>query len=569
MADSDDLDGPEDRPQAPLPRIDLLSKSSPDGGRNLFSDGDAAADSDLVRSLFALEEVKAEDGPLPVAEIEVPGSSDPETDGEAGPLFVSETGIPDPGAETSTRDAVPPPPPVVHAAAGAPSAPTPEEAERFLRSAETLTARPDGKEPRRRGLNWLFGRGEKRGKPAGATEPGMPAAEIARDMPIDLRQIDPAQAQATEIPDVAVTIDLKPEPPAVPAAPRPEREASRLILGPAPGKTEAFAADVDRMAPEKGENETAIPTAPGASADRSEAMEGSVGLTEVSGLAANSAGPGSPDMWKTPGAPPPAPSAKAGRARSRRGAPPIQVLIGWIGDSSRKDVIEHAKGFAEDHIETLETAWIALEQFRNGWIFEIHEGGAGLSYLPEVIEELSRDPDQVVWLPSGTGLNRVLTVRISEEQVFATILTEAESALVRKSGQDPLERTGRMRRLVPKGGLALAIGASLASVATITLLGTLQYAMMIDQRPLASRNFNPETLPHSQIVRLSGAIREDRWVSRIVFEEGQWRAEFEEVAAIKLPVEDEGAQKVIDDLYEEEERIRRSVRESIERETAQ
>ena len=33
------------------------------------------------------------------------------------------------------------------------------------------------------------------------------------------------------------------------------------------------------------------------------------------------------------------------RARPKRGFPPIQVLIGWIGESSRKDVLAHARGF--------------------------------------------------------------------------------------------------------------------------------------------------------------------------------------------------------------------------------
>lgn len=257
------------------------------------------------------------------------------------------------------------------------------------------------------------------------------------------------------------------------------------------------------------------------------------------------------------------------RKAPRRGAPPIQVLIGWIGESSRKDVVEHAKGFAEDHLETLESAWVTLEPFREGWIFEIHEGGAGSAYLPEIIDQLSRDPDQVVWIPSGTALNRVMTVRISEGQVFATILTESESALVRKSGQVPLERTGRMKRLLPKGNLALALGASMAAVATISLIGTFQYSIMIDQQPLPSRSFNAETLPHSQIIRLADGISENRWVSRIIFQDGQWRADFEEVAPVILPVDDAGARSVIQDIYDQEDRIQQNVLETIKRETSQ
>lgn len=262
--------------------------------------------------------------------------------------------------------------------------------------------------------------------------------------------------------------------------------------------------------------------------------------------------------------------AKARKTPKRsRGNPPIQVIIGWIGESNRKDVIEHARGFAADHIETLDSAWIAVNAFRDGHIFEVHEGGSGLAYMPDIIEQLTRDPDQVVWVPSGTVLNRVLTIRIAEDQIFSTVLTEAESTLVRGSGQEPLARTGRMVRLVPKGTGALATGIALAAVGAFTLIGAGYYASLINQQPLPSRTFNPENLPHSQIIRLSEGIRDDRWVSRIVFEDGQWRADFETVEELVLPVDDAGAQAVIDDLYKEEDRIKKAVEDSIEKETAQ
>jgi len=243
-------------------------------------------------------------------------------------------------------------------------------------------------------------------------------------------------------------------------------------------------------------------------------------------------------------------SAGKKKGRDPRGYPPIQVLIGWIGESSRKDVLEHARGFATDHIEALDTAWITMAEFRGGTLFEVHEGGGGAAYLPEIIEELSLDPDQVVWVPSGTKLNRVVTVSIVEDRPFSMMLNEADSARVRTSGQRPIERAGRMRRLRPRGTGVLVAGGTLFAVAFGALATSAFLSSRIDQQPIPSLPYSAETLPHGQIIGLSDALREDRWVSRILFENGSWRAEFETFDELTLPEDTGEAQQLIDEAVE-------------------
>lgn len=242
-----------------------------------------------------------------------------------------------------------------------------------------------------------------------------------------------------------------------------------------------------------------------------------------------------------------------GRGSDGRGFPPIQVIIGWIGESSRKDVLEHARGFAADHIESLGTAWIAMADFQGGTLFEIHEGGAGLSYLPDLIEGIGRDPDQVLWVPSGTRLNRVLTFSIVEAKPFSMILNEKDSVRVRASGQAPVDRNGKMRRLVPRGTPVLVVGVTLFSIALTSLAASAFLSARINQQPIPSLTFNAETLPHGQIVTLSNALREDRWVSRILFENGTWRAEFETFDDLVLPEDDGEAQQMINETVERDQ----------------
>lgn len=257
------------------------------------------------------------------------------------------------------------------------------------------------------------------------------------------------------------------------------------------------------------------------------------------------------------------------RARPKRGFPPIQVLIGWIGESSRKDVLAHARGFAADHIEAIDSAWIAMAEFRGGTLFEIHEGGSGNAYLPELIEVISRDPDQVLWVPSGTKMNRVVTFSIVEGRPFSMMLNEAESARVRASGQVPVERVGRMRRLSPRGNPVLVIGATLFSVSFSALAASAFLSARVDQQPVPSLSYNAEILPHGQIVSLSDALREDRWVSRILFEDGAWRAEFETFDELVLPEDTGAAQEMIDEAVKRDEVLQQERDRKIEELRAQ
>lgn len=239
---------------------------------------------------------------------------------------------------------------------------------------------------------------------------------------------------------------------------------------------------------------------------------------------------------------------KKDRQAVASGNPPITVVLGFVPEATRNDALQHAAGYAEDHLDAPENAWLALSEFKDGYFFELHEGGDGLAYLPQITEQLNTDPEAIVWIPSGSKLNRALTVEMVSGLPYATILTEEESSRIRASGQSSLPRTGKMTRLVKKGERALAIGISIAVLSVITLAGAAWYGAKVDQQPIILTKYNAEILPHGQIVELSSAMRDDRWVSRIVFEEGQWRADFESVEDITLPNDTEEAQKVRDEL---------------------
>src|SRR5690606_26127375 len=130
-------------------------------------------------------------------------------------------------------------------------------------------------------------------------------------------------------------------------------------------------------------------------------------------------------------------------------------------DASEQDVVQHARGYIQDHFGSQENAWIATAPFMDGFFFEVHEGGDGRSHLPALVEALTDWPDQMVWLSSGSKINRAITVAIEEGKPSTIVLNEDDTSRVRASGQRPLDRGGRMRPAIRKGERVLASGATI------------------------------------------------------------------------------------------------------------
>src|SRR3546814_9882973 len=129
----------------------------------------------------------------------------------------------------------------------------------------------------------------------------------------------------------------------------------------------------------------------------------------------------------------------------------------WSSDvcSSDLDAIAHAKGFAKRRFEAADASWYAVMPFDDGFLYEVHEGGAGHGYLAGVAAALSQDDVPTVWIPSGS---RACQITMRDGRPLGLLLSEADSATLRESDIEPLPRSGRIRQVSPKGTGVLPVG---------------------------------------------------------------------------------------------------------------
>jgi len=233
------------------------------------------------------------------------------------------------------------------------------------------------------------------------------------------------------------------------------------------------------------------------------------------------------------------------------GGPPIQVIVDWIAEARQNDVIHHARGAIQDHFGSLENAWLAVAPFAGGYFFEIHEGGDGRSHLPTLVEELTRDSSQMLWLPSGTRLNRAVVVSVIDDIPDAAMLNEEESRKVRDSGQSPLPRTGRMQRAQRKGERVLAAGAVVSLLGILVVAGSMVFSLLAPRYVAQMKKLDAARLPIGQLALLN-AVTSDRYVERLVFENGKWEPTWRSVPEITLPDGREDLRRMLPEILKRE-----------------
>lgn len=198
-------------------------------------------------------------------------------------------------------------------------------------------------------------------------------------------------------------------------------------------------------------------------------------------------------------------------------ATPLTLVIGFQSGVGQKDVVAYAKGWADRYFQAKERSWWAVRKWRDGFFYELHEGGPGRSYLPDVVARLDADPDAELHIPVG---ERLFVVSAKPKPV-GLLLTEAESDRVRPTAQMAEAGPG-MRPLNDSGLGVLMLGASIAFAGSVAAgVGGYLAAMAYWYDPPAAA-MPVADLPHKQWAFANTPPTGDDYVAALRYDGGKW-----------------------------------------------
>lgn len=202
---------------------------------------------------------------------------------------------------------------------------------------------------------------------------------------------------------------------------------------------------------------------------------------------------------------------------------PVQIVFGFQAVGSAKDVESIAKERCVSKLAP-DISWYAIAPFAGGHLFECHEGGSGVAYLPEVIRELSLNMAAgEVHVPSG---DRLFRIAMRDGHPICLKLSEQESKIALTKSTTVLPKpTGKMKPAVKSGDGFIQVGAVLMAFGTIALFASIGYYFVSTATEQMSKTVAHEQLPHRQWDSIR-RLRTDQYVSRLRYTDGRWQIDF-------------------------------------------
>lgn len=225
---------------------------------------------------------------------------------------------------------------------------------------------------------------------------------------------------------------------------------------------------------------------------------------------------------------------------------PINVLVGTCA-GSKQDTEALARSQIERYFDIPGNSWMLIRQIDQAYVYEIHEGGSGKPYLPNILKAM-KEQQGSVFLQTLSG--KAIQIVRRENGALSTLMLPAKAERSPSDIEVDVDLTGSMKPYATTGaewnriGLAsLSLGVLMMTIAgvvsksfDIAMQGYLEVASTLPISRIAELTVKPETpanivkpletLPVSQWNQLFEAqLGYGESISRLVYERGQWEVQ--------------------------------------------
>jgi hypothetical protein len=195
--------------------------------------------------------------------------------------------------------------------------------------------------------------------------------------------------------------------------------------------------------------------------------------------------------------------------------------MGFLPEVNEKDALEYAEGLAEKYLEQMSLVYFDAFRFSNGYVYEVHEGGRGRAFFPEIkkfFEEHAHDPE-IPGIVVGTA-TRNLLVELGRNGVLSSVILPENS---KREPAEWLQGTDKMQPALSTRTGFLVVSALVFVTGFSFMIVSSLLARYVPPSPPAPvvESINVENLPFSQFGRLIHVSPPD-YVEALVFENGNW-----------------------------------------------
>ncbi|MDO8416275.1 MAG: hypothetical protein Q7S87_08710 [Agitococcus sp.] len=205
---------------------------------------------------------------------------------------------------------------------------------------------------------------------------------------------------------------------------------------------------------------------------------------------------------------------------------PIRVIIGFLPEVVERDALEYAVGVAEKYFDQIGLAYFDAVPYANGFAFEVHEGGAGRAFLPEIIKYFAAqgayrsDNPATAIIKTAT---RMVEVQHLREGLTSIILSENTT----KTQSEWLHATERMQPAIHKrtgffvASAAIFVTGFMAMIVSSLLTRYTPYMPLPDQK---IERISTTQLPKAQWQKLEHIMEKEGGVKALRFRNNKWES---------------------------------------------